>query len=92
MYHDVHGLVLNERLGSIPSTFVFIVGTPGVLHHVVLLASLVLGNTVNLHAMVVGSLLVVEGLLTHLLRDVQFRARLLDELLDFILFLLLAQA
>ena len=41
--------------------------TPRVLHHVVLLAVLVLGDTVDQHTVVVGELPVVEALLAHLL-------------------------
>ena len=73
VYQDIDSFVSNERFRSIPSTFVFVVGTPGVLYHVVFFTVLVFGYTVDKHTVVIGSFPIVECCLAHFLSYGDFR-------------------
>ena len=64
---EVHRVGSDKVLGHIPGTFIVAGLAPGVLYHIILLAVLVLGHTVDMHAVVVGQFPVVETLLTLLL-------------------------
>ena len=64
MNHDIHGLITDKRLGSIPNTVILAVGSPRVLYHIILVPLLILGDTVDLHTMVVCRLVIIVSQLT----------------------------
>ena len=65
--HDVHGLAGDEILGHIPNALILAALAPRVLDHVVESTVLILGDTIDLHSVVISGGLVVEPLLAHLL-------------------------
>ena len=64
---EVHRVGGDESFCHIPGALVLAGLTPGVLHHVILLAVLILGHSIDEHAMVVGEFPVVETLLAQFL-------------------------
>ena len=64
---EVHRVGCNEGLGHVPGAFIVACITPRVLHHAILLAVLILGHSIDEHAMVVGEFPVVETLLAQFL-------------------------
>ena len=83
MHNDVHCFIAHESFGSIPQSFVLSGFTPRVLYHIVFVAFLVFGYTVNQHTVVVSSFPVVVCQLALFLCAPLLRLRLAVQFLFF---------